>query len=185
MKTKAITCVFNRPDLLGYQIRSLKKYIKGELEICVFYDTRTKQLYDEFAKVCDEHDVKMYYQVSEPGQSPSWYHAQAAKAAYEIVVETPGEDCIVLFLDHDMFLIDDFNPTEEMSNNDVMGCLQTRENVEYIWPGLFFCKKSSVEDIDFEWAANLIGKSEHFITGKSNDIPVNRKHRMFCLHQGL
>ena len=75
MKTKAIICAFNRPDLLGYQIRSLKKYIKGELEIYVFYDTRTNELYDEFAKkICDEYDVKMYHQVSEPGQSPSWYH---------------------------------------------------------------------------------------------------------------
>ena len=50
-----------------------------------------------------------------------------------------------------MFLINDFNPTEEMSNIDVMGCHQYRGNVEYIWPGLFFCKKSSVEDIDFDF----------------------------------
>ena len=80
MKTKAIICAFNRPDLLGYQL-IIKKYIKGELEIYVFYDTRTNELYDEFAKICDEYDVKMYHQVSEPGQSPSWYHGQGRKSS--------------------------------------------------------------------------------------------------------
>jgi len=151
MKTKAICCVFNRPDLLDYQIRSLKKFIAGELVISVAYDTRDEQYYEDFKKVCDEHGASLHLHVSKPGGSPSFYHAQAAKWAYENLILTEEDDCIGLFLDHDMFLIDDFNPTEEMSTNDVMGCLQSREDINYIWPGLFFCKKSSVEDIEFDF----------------------------------
>ena len=103
------------------------------LEINVAYDTRDKRYYEDFKKVCDEHDVELHLHLSEPGGSPSFYHAQTAKWAYENLIKG-GDDCIAIFLDHyDMFLIDDFNPTEEMSNNDVMGCLQSREDINYIY----------------------------------------------------
>jgi|DEB0MinimDraft_6_1074348.scaffolds.fasta_scaffold00077_34 hypothetical protein len=156
MKTKVICCVFNRPDLLDYQIRSLKKFIVGDLVISVAYDTRDEQYYDDFKKVCEKHGASLHLHVSKPGGSPSFYHGQAAKWAYENLILSEEDDCIGLFLDHDMFLIDDFNPTEEMFNNDVMGCLQSRGDVNYIWPGLFFCKKSSVEDIEFDFFPQTI-----------------------------
>jgi hypothetical protein len=56
-----------------------------------------------------------------------------------------------MFLDHDMFLIDDLNLDDEMSIYDVVGCLQTRENIKYVWPGLCAFKKSSVENIEFDF----------------------------------
>ena len=151
MKTKIVTFVFNRPDLLDYQIRSLKKFIIGDKDISVVYDTRDDQYYDEFKKICTEHDVELHHHKSEPGGSPSFYHAQTAKWAYDTLIKTEEDNCIVLFLDHDMFLIDDYNVVEEMSSNDVMGCLQSREDISYIWPGLFFCKKSSTEEIKFDF----------------------------------
>ena len=151
MKTKIICCVFNRPDLLDYQIKSLKKFIFGEKVISVVYDTRDDQHYEDFEKICKDHDVELHRHKSEPGGSPSFYHAQTAKWAYDNLILTEEEDCIALFLDHDMFLIDDYDVTNEMSVNDVMGCLQSREDVKYIWPGLFFCKKSATENIEFDF----------------------------------
>ena len=145
MKTNVICCVFNRPDLLDFQIRSLKKFMKGEVVISVVYDTRDDSYLSEFQSICSRNEVTFYYRKSEPGGSPSFYHAQTANWAYQNIILKEEEDCFGLFLDHDMFLIDEFDVEEEMSDNDIMGCLQSREDVEYIWPGLFFCKKSSVE----------------------------------------
>ena len=151
MKTNVICCVFNRPDLLDFQIRSLKKFMKGEVVISVVYDTRDDSYLSEFQSICSRNEVTFYYRKSEPGGSPSFYHAQTANWAYQNIILKEEEDCFGLFLDHDMFLIDEFDVEEEMSDNDIMGCLQSREDVEYIWPGLFFCKKSSVENIEFDF----------------------------------
>ena len=161
MKAKIITCVSNRPDLLSYQIRSLKKFIQGDYDISVVYDTRDGKQHDEFKSICDGYGVDFYRHDSQEGNNPSFYHAQSATWAYNNIVK---EDCIVMLLDHDMFLIDNFDVEEEMSIYDVMGCLQTREDVKYIWPGLFFCRRDSVKDIEFDFFPQVV-KNQMLDTG--------------------
>lgn len=161
MKTKIITCVSNRPDLLSYQIRSLNKFIEGDYDIIVVYDTRDGKHHDEFKSICDNYGVDFHIHNSQEGGSPSFYHGQSATWAYNNLVK---DDCILMLLDHDMFLIDNFNIEDEISIYDVMGVLQTREDVEYIWPGLFFCKSNSLKDIKFDFLPQAV-KNQMLDTG--------------------
>ena len=150
MKTKIFSFAFNRPDILQYQITSLRKFIIGDYDINIVYDTRDNQYYDQFKKICDDNDVNFYHHVSQPGGAPSFYNAHAIKWVYDTVI-SKEDDCIVMLLDHDMFLIDKFDVQNEISVYDIVGCLQSREHVKYVWPGLCIFKKSSVQDIEFDF----------------------------------
>lgn len=150
MKTKIFSFTFNRPDILEYQIKSLKKFIVGDYDINIVYDTRDNQYYEQFKKICEDNEVNFYHHISQPGGSPSFYNAQAIKWVYDTVI-LKEDDCIVMLLDHDMFLIDEFDVVNEMYIYDVAGCRQTREHIEYVWPGLCLFKKSSVEGIEFDF----------------------------------
>lgn len=150
MKTKIFSFTFNRPDILEYQIKSLKKFIIGDYDINIVYDTRDNKYYEQFKKICEDNEVNFYHHVSQPGASPSFYNAQAIKWAYDNII-LKEDDCIVMLLDHDMFLIDEFDVVNEMYIYDVAGCRQTREHIEYVWPGLCIFKKSSVENIEFDF----------------------------------
>jgi hypothetical protein len=150
MKTKIFSFAFNRPDILQYQITSLQKFIVGEYDINIVYDTRDNQYYDQFKKICDDNDVSFHHHLSESGGTPSFYNAQAIKWIYDTVI-SKEDDCYVMLLDHDMFLIDELDIRKEMSVYDIIGCLQSREQVKYVWPGLCLFKKSSVEHIEFDF----------------------------------
>ena len=152
MKTKIFSFVFNRPDILQYQITSLKKFIIGEYDINIVYDTRDNEYYEQFKKICDDNEVNFLHHQSYGLKSTSQYHADALTWAYEsLVLKYCSDKDIIIFLDHDIFLIDDFNVSSEMLKYDIMGCLQTRGHIKYVWPGLFIFKKSSVKDIDFDF----------------------------------
>lgn len=163
MKTKIFTFVFNRPDLLQYQINSLKKFFIGDYDFNVVYDSRDNQYYDKFKKICKNNDVNFYSHISQPGGFPSFYHSQSVKWAYDTIVSKEN-DCIVMFLDHDIFLIDNLDISYEMKSYDIIGCLQIRNHVKYIWPGLFVFKKSSIENIDFDFYPQVV-KGESLDTG--------------------
>lgn len=151
MKIKVFSFTFNRPDLLQYQINSFKKFIHGDYDINVIYDTRDNQYYEQFKKICENNEVNFYNHLSQPGGYPSFYNAQSMEWAYKTIVSKEDTDCIVMFLDHDIFLIDHLNIVEDMKSYDIMGCLQTRKHINYVWPGLFMFKKSSIENIDFDF----------------------------------
>lgn len=151
LKTHIFTFVFNRPDLLQYQIDSLKKFIQSDYDINVVYDTRDNEYYDEFKKISEDNLVNFYSYKSEPGQTPSFYHSNVIKYVYDDIVVKYDHDCNVMFLDHDMFLIDDLDISGEMSIYDILGCLQTREHIKYIWPGMMMFKKSSLVNKQFDF----------------------------------
>ena len=51
--------------------------------------------------------------MSEPNCAPSFYHAQAATWAYQNVIK---DEDILMLLDHDMFLIDEFDIEKEIKD---------------------------------------------------------------------
>jgi hypothetical protein len=151
MKVKIFTFAFNRPDILQYQINSFKKHIEDDLEFHVVYDTRDNEYLETFTKICEDNQVCLHHHISQPGNTPSFYNSDAIQWTYDNFIKLDGEDFIAMILDHDIFLIEDFNVSQFMGGYDLSGLLQTRESVEYVWQGLIFFKKSSVENIDFNF----------------------------------
>lgn len=151
MKVKVFLFTFNRPDLLSYQIKCLRSYLKNENEIYVVQDSRDDNQTSQFQSICEEYEVKFYHHKSLPGRSPSDYHSSSVQWSYENIMMTECRDDIVIILDHDMFLIDDLNIEEYMENYDAAGCLQQRGNVKYLWSGFMILKMKEVVNIDFDF----------------------------------
>lgn len=156
MKIKIFSTVYNRPDILQYQIDCLKKFIINDFELHVVYDSRDEIYYDEFKKICDKNFAYFHYHKSSLGHSPSFYHAQALEWISKENIFNTKEDSIIMILDHDMFLIEEFDLLAEIADYDVMGLLQERGNVEYFWPGLCIFKKSSIENIEFDFYPQMV-----------------------------
>jgi hypothetical protein len=156
MLTKIFTFAFNRPDILQYQIDCFKKYFKREFEFNVVYDTRDSEHLEQFEKICRNSDVTFYHHVSTPGNTPSFYNSNAIQWAYDNLIVGSEEDCYVMILDHDIFLIEDFDIEEFMNQTDLAGCVQTRQNVKYVWQGLILFRKSSVENLEFDFYPQVV-----------------------------
>jgi hypothetical protein len=179
MKIKIFSFVFNRPDILQHQINSIKKFLIGDCEINVVYDTRDNEYYEQFKNICQNNDVNFYCHVSEPGQTPSFYNGQVISWIYENQILKDDDDYMVIFLDHDMFLISDFNPYLEVGEYDVFGLLQTRKNIQYVWPGLCGFKKSSVKNIEFDFYPKIVDGQSLDTGGGTYSLLSNQKIKFF------
>ena len=151
MNTKIFTFVFNRPDLLQRQIDSFNKFFIGNYELNVVCDYRDQQYLERFKTICKDNDVKFYSHKSENNLSPSVYHGASVTWAYNEIMLKECLDDYVLIVDHDMFLIDEFNLVDHMKGYDVAGCLQEREDVKYVWPGLTILDIKNIKDIEFDF----------------------------------
>lgn len=154
---KVFIFTFNRPDLLQRQLDSLKKYLVGDYNINVIYDYREDSFGEQFKKICDDNQVNLHAHKSNPGNVPSGYHADSLTWTYENLIQ---DGDYVMFLDHDIFLIDYFDLESRLDKFDISGLKQTRLHVDYLWPGLFMFKYSSIKDIEFDfYQQNIEGQS--------------------------
>jgi len=149
MKTKIFLATYNRPDLLEKQLLSLEKYFTGEYVPIVIHDSRSGEYCEEFDEICAKKNVEIHHRLSSVGKTPSQYHAESIQWAYDNIALKDYDDQLAMFLDHDMFLIEEFNIDAYMSGYSAAGCLQKRDNVEYLWPGLTILRMDSVADIEF------------------------------------
>lgn len=151
MKVKVFTFVFNRPDILQYQIDCFKNYLKDDYEFNVVYDTRDSEFLEQFQDICDRNGVTLHHHISQPGNTPSFYNSDAIQWTYNNVIIKDEKDCFVVILDHDNFLIESFSINDFMKKCDLAGCVQTRGSVEYVWQRLIFFRKSSIAQENFDF----------------------------------
>jgi len=156
---KIFIFAFNRPDLLQKQLDCFNKYLDDNYDVNVVYDYRKDVFGEEFSEICKRNNVKLYYHKSEPGNVPSGYHADSVTWVYQNLLE---DGDYVMFLDHDIFLIDKFDLKERLNEFDISGLKQSRYNVHYFWPGLFMFKYSSIKDVKFDFY-------QQYVEGQSLD----------------
>lgn len=150
------TFAFNRPDILELQVDCLKKFLLNDFVINVIHDTRNGHLVQEFTDVCDKLRNKydgleiIYCQHNSlEGLQSSEYHSEVLQWTYDTIVKSIN-DAIILFLDHDIFLIEELNLIEEMLEYDIVGLLQERAHIKYVWPGLVAFKRESFSNINWK-----------------------------------
>jgi hypothetical protein len=151
MKTKIFLATFNRPDFLEKQLDSLEKYFSKDYIPIVLHDSRGNEYCAEFDEICTRRNVNIFHHKSSVGKTPSQYHADLIQWGYENVALVDYKDQFVMFLDHDMFLIEEFDIISYMNGYNVAGLLQKREDVEYIWPGLTILRMNSVAELEFSF----------------------------------
>jgi hypothetical protein len=160
MTIEIFTFVFNRPDLLERQVDCLKKFLIDDFNLNIIHDTRN----DNFVREFEESSLKIIQKYNEicvnyikhnspEGMQSSEYHSDALQWTYDNIVKLL-EDKIVLFLDHDIFLTEELNLAEEMNKYDILGLLQERGHIKYIWPGLVAFKSNSFDEIN--WKCGIV-----------------------------
>lgn len=178
MTIEVFTFVFNRPDLLERQVDCLKKFLIDDFNLNIIHDTRN----DNFVLEFEESSLKIiqkyngiclnYIKHNSPeGKQPSEYHSEVLQWTYDNIVKFLG-DTIVLFLDHDIFLTEKMNLSEEIIGYDILGLLQERGHIKYIWPGLVAFKSNSFAEIN--WKCGII-EGESVDSGGGTYAILNRE----------
>jgi len=155
MKTKIFLATYNRPDFLEKQLNSLEKYFTKDYTPIVLHDSRGTEYCDEFDEICSRRNVDIFHHKSPVGKSPSQYHADVIQWGYDNVALKDYDDQFAMFLDHDMFLIEEFDIISYMNGYSAAGCLQKRGNVEYLWPGITIFRMDSVADLSFTFSPGV------------------------------
>lgn len=154
MKTEIFSFVFNRPDILSKQIECFKKFFIGEYNLNIVCDYRDEKYLDEFKEICKSEEVTFYEHKSQEGLGPSDYHGGCVSWAYQNCMK--GKDGYALIVDHDMFLVEEFNLEQYMEHYDVAGCLQERGDVKYVWCGMVLLDLKSVEEYNFHFSPAVV-----------------------------
>ena len=146
---KIFLFVFNRPDILELQVNTLRKFIKNNVEIIAIQDKHCDTYDEEFSNICSRLNITLHQHQANITNSPSQYHADSVQFVYDNLI---GDNDLVLFLDHDMFAIDDIDLLEYIKGFDVAGLYQHRGNITYLWPGITLFKYNSIKDVDFNFS---------------------------------
>lgn len=151
---KIFIFAFNRTDLLQKQIDCLKKYLVGQYDINLVYDYREDNYGDEFESICLRNNIKFHRHNSKPGNNPSGYHGDSIDWVYNNFLE---DGDYVMFLDHDMFIINHFDLKTRLSEYDIIGHKQSRGDFVYFWPGLLMFNYSKIKHIPITFVPCVVG----------------------------
>jgi len=177
MKTQIFTFAFNRPDFLKLQIKSFRKFFDGEYDINVVCDYRDEKFLKEFETICKEENVNFYKHKSTSNGNPSFYHGSVLTWAYSDIIKPKFQNDCVLIVDHDMFLIDNFNLSEYLNGYDIFGSPQSRDGIKYIWPGFVAFEVSKLKDLDFDFLPCMVNRTMLDTGGGTHKIMDKLKYR--------
>jgi len=171
MTVQIFTSVVNRPDFVEIQKKLFDKFLDDEYQFNVVDDSLEDQISLEFKSVCEDNDIT-YYRKSQENRNKNesrWAGARHATETIqwtfdEIIKKKHSKD-LILFLDSDMFLLDNFNLTEYMKDTVISGLPQIRGHVKYMWNGIMFFDMEKVFEID----SNL-NFSDGNVDGELTDI---------------
>jgi predicted glycosyltransferase involved in capsule biosynthesis len=178
MKFKIFTTVTNQPSFAELQAKTFKEYLQCDYEFHIVDDSIGFS--DEYEQICKDNNA-VYHLKKEKivPHNPMKSCAQAVQWTYDNLIQNCTDD-IVLFLDSDMFLFQEFDPIEYMKNKIISGCLQTRGDVNYLWNGIVFLNMPSILNmngkLNFDCGmvedqfCDVGGFTYYFI--KDNDIDV-------------
>lgn len=139
---KIFTFGFNRPDLLERQFNTIKSNIVGDYEFYLVYDHLDETHTNEFQKVCYEHGIDMYDHLRDTNLGNSQNHASSLQWIYDNFIEDEDR---VLFLDHDIFLIDKFDFDMYFDSYDIAGLVIEIGGINFFWPGVFGFKYDKIK----------------------------------------
>lgn len=143
------TSVVNRPDFLRIQKQLFDKFLKNEYRFHVVDDSIDEYVSRQFRDISTQNNISYYKKpVSEENLNPASACARAIQWSYDNLILKNHKNDIVLFLDSDMFLIDEFDIQDYVKDSIICGCPQIRGHVRYIWNGLMFLNMPKIVEID-------------------------------------
>jgi len=136
---------YNKPEYIKMQKDSFDRHIKFSYEFIIVNnatDINIKNEITNFTKELGLREINCNNPVDSEG---SISHLNS----FQYILDDVVEGDVIMIMDHDVFLINDFN-IDYYSEYDMVFLPQIRENIEYPWPGLIiFNKLKNKNDISF------------------------------------
>ena len=126
---------FNNSKVVEYQIRSLNRFFKFPFRYTVFDNSTKEVVSEEILAICKKHEVgyvKLPRQEFLPKVLGNYSHGIACNYLFRKLVKF-GDAKYFMLLDHDLFLIDNFDISRQLEAQFFYG---TRHGKK-IWPGLW------------------------------------------------
>lgn len=148
---------FNNPKVIEYQIRTLRKFFRYPFRYTVFDNSNKDNISVNIKKICASYNIG-YIRLPEQNFLPkgfgSYSHGIACNYLFDKYIKNGGGKYFGL-LDHDIFLIEDFDISNHLEKQFFYGC----KHRFYIWVGLWFMPMKRLIDcgVDFRPSLHLHG----------------------------
>lgn len=138
MKTVIAIITFNKPELLGTQIKLFRRFVNADL--IVFDNSSNFEASKIIKEICDSESVPFVKLIINEGDS-SRSHGLALGFAYKFCRDYE----IIVLCDHDIF---PFKPFDFSFVTTFGGVHQVRGEFIYVWAGLLIIKNKN-QELDF------------------------------------
>lgn len=163
------TSVVNRPDFVLLQNKLFEKFLEDKYQFHIVDDSIEEDISQKFKDICSENNFKYYKKPErENPLNPAQACADTVQWTYDNLIKKNHLDDIVFFCDSDLFLIDNFNISEYMSDAVISGLPQRRGSVTYMWNGIMFFNMLKIKEIDLD-----IDFSDGQVNGELTDVGGN------------
>ena len=151
------TSVVNRPDFVILQNQLFKKFMKNDFKFHIVDDSVDPEITEQFEIACSLNELEYYRKPpNTKPMNPAQACADTVQWTYDNIIRKNHSDDIVFFLDSDMFLIDEFDIEEYMSDAIIGGLPQQRGHVTYMWNGIMFFNMPKIEDKDIDFSDGVV-----------------------------
>lgn len=150
---KLVVCVCVHPELILWQLASLRRFLKQSFDYCVVDDSKEESVSATIRDVCLSQGVE--YLRSPPHEphrdQPSTRHADTLMYGFKTMERRVEGYKYVGTLDSDFFLISPLDLDEVLREENILTVKHTREHIRYFWPGccIWKCDTHALED--FHW----------------------------------
>jgi len=175
------TSVVNRPDFVVLQDQLFKKFLKNDYRFHVVDDSINEDITSQFKEICELRSIEYYKKPERTNKlNPAQACADTVQWTYDTLIKNNHKNDIVFFCDSDLFLIDDFDIEEYMSDAVVSGLPQKRGNVSYMWNGIMFFNMPQMKDLDLDFSDGIINGEMTDVGGhtyyyfKKNNIEMKK-----------
>lgn len=185
------TSVVNRPDFVSIQDDLFKKFILGEYKFHVVDDSIDDNVSEQFKNICQERGIEYYKTPKDlEHNNPSTKVGNVIQWTFDTIIKKDCSNDIVFWSDSDMFLIDEFDIVEYVSDCVIAGLPQIRKHIKYLWNGIMFFNMPKLLELDSDIRFNVdLIDGEHLDTGgetyhyfKRNNISMKETDVQYPTH---
>lgn len=183
------TSVVNRPDFVVLQDTLFKKFLKNDYQFHVVDDSIDENISSQFKEICQLRNIEYYKKPERTVQmNPAQACADTVQWTYDTLIKEYHRNDIVFFCDSDLFLIDDFDIKDYMSDAIIAGLPQKRGVVTYMWNGIMFFNMPKINDLNIDFSEGVVEGEMTDVGGytyyyfKKNNIEMKKTDEEFPLY---
>lgn len=180
MKLSIFSPVVNFPQFLELQCILFNENLLCDYQLFVVDDSKDPEISDDFMKISEMYGATYIKNMNSNVSGPSASHANTIQYALDNIIYRSCTDDVVFLVDSDCFLMEKFDMVEYMRDKVISSYMQSRGDVNYLWPGFTILNMSKIKEMEDRvrffpgsFGGQLCdtgGESYNFLT-KNNIIP--------------